>query len=308
MALTGMRGNVALVTGGTGFVGSNLCRSLVKNGWRVHIIAHDTGATLLDDIRDQLDIHVHDGSTASMSSIMAAVMPDMVFHLASLFLSEHTVQDIDRLIISNVLFGTQLLEAMAEHGVNKIVNTGTSWQHYGNEAYSPVNLYAATKQAFEDVMCYYVEAKGIKAITLKLFDTYGPNDPRPKLFHLLEKLAHEGSSLPMSPGEQIIDLVHVTDVVAAFEIASNRLGHGLVESHEKYAVSSGNPMTLKEVVELFGRVFGRKLAIEWGCRPYRVREVMNLWDKGKRLPGWSQTYSLETGINDLLTAKKKHES
>ncbi|MGB7510557.1 MAG: NAD-dependent epimerase/dehydratase family protein [Pelodictyon phaeoclathratiforme] len=305
-----MRGSVALVTGGTGFVGSNLCRSLVRNGWRVHIIAipNDTGATLLDDIRDQLDIHVHDGSIACMNSIMASARPDIVFHLASLFLSEHTAQDIDRLIISNVLFGTQLLDAMAEHKVLRIVNTGTSWQHYGNEAYSPVNLYAATKQAFEDVMRYYVEAKGLKAITLKLFDTYGPNDPRPKLFHLLEKMAHEGSLLTMSPGEQIVDLVHVTDVVAAFEIASDRLAHGLVEGHEVYAVSSGDPMTLKEVVELFGRVFGRNLAIEWGGRPYRAREVMSLWDKGKCLPGWIQTYSLETGINDLLTAKEKYES
>jgi len=305
-----MRGNVALVTGGTGFVGSNLCRSLVKNGWRVHIIAipHDIGGTLLDDIRDQLDIHVHDGSTACMSSIMATVMPDIVFHLASLFLSEHTEEDIDRLIISNVLFGNQLLEAMAVHRVFRIVNTGTSWQHYGNEAYSPVNLYAATKQAFEDVMRYYVEAKGIKAITLKLFDTYGPNDPRPKLFHLLEKLAQEGSSLTMSPGEQLVDLVHVTDVVAAFEIASDRLVHGLVEGHEIYAVTSGNPMTLKEVVDVFERALRKKLAIEWGGRPYRAREVMSLWDKGKRLPGWSPTYSLETGINDLLTAKEKYES
>lgn len=295
-----MRGNVALVTGGTGFVGSNLCRSLVKNGWRVHIIAHDTGATLLDDIRDQLDIHVHDGSTVSMSSIMATVMPDMVFHLASLFLSEHTVKDIDRLIISNVLFGTQLLEAMATHGVYKIINTGTSWQHYGKEAYSPVNLYAATKQAFEDVMCYYVEAKGIKAITLKLFDTYGPNDPRPKLFHLLEKLTQEGTSLTMSPGEQIVDLVHVTDVVAAFVIASDRLVHGLVEGHEVYAVSSGNPMTLKEVVDVFERALRKKLAIEWGGRPYRAREVMKPWNKGRQLTGWKPKIPLDLGISDLL--------
>ncbi len=305
-----MRGKVALVTGGTGFVGSNLCRSLLNNGWRVHIIAipHDTGGTLLNDIRDQLDIHVHDGSTDGMTSIMATVMPDMVFHLASLFLSEHTAQDIDRLIISNVLFGTQLLEAMAVHGVFRIVNTGTSWQHYGNETYSPVNLYAATKQAFEDVMKYYVEARGMNAVTLKLFDTYGPNDPRPKLFHLLEKLAHEGTSLTMSPGEQVIDLVHVSDVVTAFEIASDRLAHGLVEGHEAYAVSSGSPMTLKEVVELFERALGRNLAIEWGGRPYRAREVMSLWDKGKGLPCWSQAYSLETGINDLLKSKEMYES
>ena len=304
-----MAENIALVTGGTGFVGSNLCRGLLRNGWRVHLIAipNDAGA-LLDDMRGQLDIHVHDGSTASMAAIIADAMPDVVFHLASLFLSEHTAHDIDRLIVSNVLFGTQLLEAMAAHGVSRIVNTGTSWQHYGNRAYSPVNLYAATKQAFEDILRYYVEAKGMNAITLKLFDTYGPNDPRPKLFHLLEKLAREGTALAMSPGEQIIDLVHVSDVVTAFEAAARRLVQGLVDGHEEYVVSSDTPMSLRAVVETFEQAVGRKLAIEWGGRPYRTREVMTLWDRGQRLPDWGPAFPLEAGIADLLTGKEQYES
>ncbi len=304
-----MTQKVALVTGGTGFVGSNLCRRLVRDDWKVHLIAtpNDSSA-LLDDIRDQLQIHVHDGSADNMSSIMAITKPDVVFHLASLFLSEHAANDIDRLIVSNVLFGTQLLDAMAAHGITRFVNTGTSWQHYGNEAYSPVNLYAATKQAFEDILLYYVEAKGVQAITLKLFDTYGPNDPRPKLFHLLEKLAYEGTSLAMSPGKQIIDLAHVSDVVAAFEVAAHRLVQTHVVGHEGYAISSDTPMSLQAVVETFERVLGRKLAIEWGGKPYRAREVMTPWDKGQRLPGWKPAVPLEAGIADLLTAKEKYES
>jgi nucleoside-diphosphate-sugar epimerase len=243
-----------------------------------------------------------------MISIMAASNPAIIFHLASLFLSEHSAHDVDRLIISNVLFGAQLLEAMAIHGITNIVNTGTSWQHYENKAYSPVNLYAATKQAFEDILRFYVEAKGVKAITLKLFDTYGPNDTRPKLFHLLEKIARERMALAMSPGEQIIDLVHVSDVVSAFETASNRLMNALVDGHEQYAVSSDTPMSLQAVVRTFERVLGRRLAIEWSGRPYRAREVLTLWNRGKRLPGWAPAFSLEAGITDLLAGKEKYES
>lgn len=295
-----MSEKTALITGGTGFVGSNLCRRLVQEGWGVHIIAiPNDNYALLDDIKDCVAIHVHDGSTACMDAILEGVKPEMVFHLASLVLSEQTSKDIERLIISNVLFGTQLLEAMASQGATKIVNTGTSWQHYENKSYSPVNLYAATKQAFVDILQYYVEAKSVAAITLKLFDTYGPKDPRPKLFHLLDKVAKEEIPLAMSSGEQLIDLVHIDDVVQAFLAAAERLQGGVVNEHESYGVSSNNAIPLKELVETYGRVIGKSLPIEWGGRPYRLREVMVPWSCGAALPGWLPKIGLEEGMKQL---------
>jgi nucleoside-diphosphate-sugar epimerase len=290
----------ALITGGTGFVGSHLARQLVRDGWQIHIITiPDDNLDQINDITDQVVLHVHDGSTDEMHRILAKAKPDVVFHLASLFISEHTTADICRLVGSNILFGTQLLEAMASHGTAGIVNTGTSWQHYENNPYLPVNLYAATKQAFEDILQYYVEAKNIRAITLKLFDTYGPNDPRPKLFHLLEKIATEGTSLAMSPGEQMIDLVYIDDVVQAFIVAAKHLLAGDVHKHERYGVSSGSPMPLKALVESYGRIIGKQLPIEWGGRPYREREVMATWENYKMLPGWFSTVSLEAGIRKI---------
>ena len=67
---------------------------------------------------------------------------------------------------SNITFGTQLVEAMVANGCYQFVNTGTSWQHYENDEYNPVNLYAATKQAFEDILRYYVETSALRVITL----------------------------------------------------------------------------------------------------------------------------------------------
>jgi nucleoside-diphosphate-sugar epimerase len=219
-----------------------------------------------------------------------------VFHLASLFLSQHDAKDVESLIHSNVLFGNQLLEAMRVNEVSRLINTGTSWQHYNNEEYNPVCLYAATKQAFEAILEYYVQACGIKAITFKLFDTYGPNDPRPKLFHLLKKAAASGESLNMSAGEQLIDLVHIEDVIDAYLIAAQRLLNDKVLAHESYAVSSKKPLPLKKLVETFSTATGQNVKVNWGARPYRFREVMTTWRYGISIENWQPKVSLDNGL------------
>jgi nucleoside-diphosphate-sugar epimerase len=142
---------------------------------------------LLEPLLSSITVHEFDGASSTMDEIVKRSNPDVVFHLASLFLSQHRPENVEPLIQSNLLFSTQLVEAMVNNGCKLLVNTGTSWQHFEDAHYSPVNLYAATKQAFEVILDYYVEAKGLALISLALFDTYGPGDPRPKLFSLLRK-------------------------------------------------------------------------------------------------------------------------
>lgn len=291
--------NRALITGGTGYIGSNLARYLVKQHWDVHLIIRpESELFLIQDIMDSITVHVHHGSTQEMITIVDKAKPTVVFHLASLFLVQHTSNDIDELIQSNVLFSTQLVEAMVVNGINYLVNTGTSWQHYQNSDYNPVCLYAATKQAFQDILTFYVETTSLKAITLKLFDTYGPNDPRNKLFTLLRKAAKEEIILSMSPGEQLIDLVYIDDVLSAFLLAAENLISSQIGEIE-YAVSSGNSLKLKELVHIYEKVTNQKILINWGGRPYRPREVMNPWNKCKVLPGWTPKVRLEDGIKRM---------
>ena len=264
----------ALITGGTGFIGSNLARELVSKNWQVHVLARDTSSVdALLEIQASIQIHRLTHNIQNLKNILINVQPTCVFHVASLFLADHQPDQVNELVQSNIAFPALLLEAMRLSGVRNLVNTGTSWQHYENANYNPVNLYAATKQAFEALASYYIEAHGFKICTLKLFDTYGPNDPRPKLISLLWKTALEGKALEMSPGEQVVDFVHIQDVVEAYCRAAELI-ETQTSRYASYGVSSGKPMKLKDLVKVFERATKLPLPINWGGRPYRTREVM----------------------------------
>jgi nucleoside-diphosphate-sugar epimerase len=297
----------ALVTGASGFLGSNLVRRLVAADWKVHVLGRaSTSFETLANIRQQIHVHRLD-SSSTLKHILADSQPDVVFHLASFFIAEHNPDQVRQLIESNVLFGAELLEAMSETGCRKVVNTGTAWQHFQDSSYDPVALYAATKQAFEDILLYYRSARAFHAVTLKLFDTYGPADPRPKLFTLLRSAAREKKRLDMSAGEQRLHVVYIDDVIDAFLLAAEGLTCQNLISGD-FVVDSASALTLRELVQIYSETIRTSIDVNWGGKPYRQREVMVPWSKGQRLPGWSPRIGIRQGIRLMegldLTEKK----
>jgi nucleoside-diphosphate-sugar epimerase len=292
-----------LITGGTGFVGSNLVKELVKKGNDVHVVTRSSSdLSSLSDVleSENLKTFIYTSNIDDLIFYFNQIKPDCVYHLASLVIAEHRSSQIDDLVQSNLTFGLHLLEAMKESGTKKIINTGTSWQHYQNEEYNPVCLYAATKQAFEALIEYYVQADGFKVITLKLYDTYGETDTRPKLINLLHQFADEQTQINLTAGGQVLNLCHVSDVVEAFILAANYLPDLPASSHRSYTVAHQEIYQLKEVVTLFETVSDKKLNVVLGGKPYRSREVMTLWNNGENLPGWKATISLETGLKRFI--------
>lgn len=290
-----------LLTGATGYIGSRLLRRLVQEGREIHIIVRSgSDLSLIEDLSGSVTSHTNDGTTSGMISILEEAQPGTVIHLAAFFLSQHEPGQIMDLLDSNLTFGTQLLEAISQTAPVVFVNTGTFSQHYENHDYSPVNLYAAIKQAFETILQYYAETVPLKAVTLKIGDTYGPGDPRPKVLNLLLELLRSGGRLDMSPGEQVLDILHVDDIVEAFMYTAEQLGGMRRGTVQSYALSSGELVSLKDLVALFEKAAGKSLDINWGGRPYRERELMKPWDMGNPLPGWKPTISLGEGIRDLL--------
>jgi nucleoside-diphosphate-sugar epimerase len=298
-------GKRALLTGATGFLGSNLARHLRGLGWEVHALGRP--GSVREGAEPPAHMHLWQGDVASIREAVEQSRPDVVFHLASLVLAQHRPEQVSALVEANVLLGTQLLEAMVGAGVSRFVYAGTFWQHFHSNSYCPVNLYAATKQAFEDLLAYYVDAAGVRAVTLVLFDSYGPGDARQKLLRLLLEALRTGEELQMSPGDQELDLVHVDDVCRAFVQAAALLDAPGQPPSSVYAVSGGERMSLRALVALLGRVAGRPLPIVFGGRPYRPREVMQLWD-GAPLPGWAPQVPLAEGFAALLQADRLVES
>lgn len=297
---------VALVTGATGFIGGHLVRHLLIDGWETHaIVRPSSNATVLCDVLGSSKVHQHDDSTSGLINIVGSVHPLVVFHLASAVITDHVAGDVESLIHSNILFGTQLLEAMAVAGVSVFVNTGTISQHYEGREYSPVYLYSAMKQAFQDVLQFYCEAHGLHAVTLELPDTYGPGDRRPKLLSLLARAARTSETLVLTPGEQFLDLLHVDDVVHGYEVAADGLQTGKLPSPSRYRLSSGSLVRLKDVVELYREATGQTVNVAWGGRPYRVREVMEPVSPVPVLPGWTPSRSLAAWLAESAIRTSK---
>jgi len=288
-----------VVTGSTGFVAKSLIENLISEGNEVYAIIREHSDTT--GITKGTHFFTDTGDSLALVDFFNEIKPDGVIHLASLFLAQHDVKDTEALVISNVLFGTRLLEASVNSGVKWFINTGTFWQHYNNEDYNPVNLYAATKQAFLDIAKYYYETKQINFVTIKLNDTFGPGDTRKKIFNLWKNLSETHETLGMSPGDQIIDISYIDDIVDAYKLMIKNLEKDKHCSYAGnfYAVSSQERMSLKDLAKLYEKATNQTLNIVWGERPYRDREVMLPWDKGEAVPGWSQKIPLEKAIQKV---------
>jgi nucleoside-diphosphate-sugar epimerase len=208
-----------------------------------------------------------------------------IVHLATHFVAEHRSEDINQLLDANIKFGCQLLEMAKTLDISWFLNTGTFWQHYDGDQYNPVNLYAATKQAFEDIARYYAITHELRFCTLKLCDTYGPGDTRKKIFNLWESVAKTGEVLEMSPGDQLIDIVHVDTVVEAFLKLIKMLESEACrkKNMETYYVSSGEEITLRDLANRYQETHNVTLNIKWGAKPYRRREVMKPQCIGERV-------------------------
>jgi nucleoside-diphosphate-sugar epimerase len=239
-----------------------------------------------------LGLEVHEvGSDQSAADALRRIEPEVVFHLATLFPNAATVRDPVALIDANVRFGAVLAAAASEVG-SVFVTTSSSWQHYGGNDYSPVSLYAATKQAFNDILRYFGELESLPVVDVCLYDTYGPDDDRTKLVSLLFEGAHSGRPIPMSDGYQLINLTHVSDVVA-----------GIVSAMDappgSYVLRSQDSIQVRSVVDLVRTVTGEPIPIQWGSFASRPREMVTDWTFGTGLPGWQPEIDLASGLREL---------
>lgn len=288
-----------LITGSTGFIGFNLCNKLSKNS-DLNLYALVRNNSKSDEFSALINIiEWNDG--VDFEWVLTTLHIEGIIHLAGWFVSEHIQSDIKVLIESNVDFGTKIIDAAARAKVKWFINTASFWQHYNNIIDNPVNLYAATKQAFECILDFYRAAFPIRIMSLELADTYGPSDKRKKLINTLRIAIENQEVLLLSPGGQEINILYIDDVTNAYEVAISLIGNGEIEVEDKYCVAAESVLTLKELISLASIVFGGEISVIWGGRTYRVREYMSPKSVYPILPGWKQNISLEDGLKKILT-------
>jgi nucleoside-diphosphate-sugar epimerase len=287
----------ALITGATGYVGHRLAHRLAR--WGDQVTAVMRADSRADRLPATVRARVHDGTTAGLARIFDEARPEIVFHLAGDSRASDGPEAIERLVRSNIEFGTALLAAMAGSGCQRLINAGSYWEYDAAGRYCPNSLYAATKHAFQALLPYYVARSGLAAATLVLFDVYGPSDWRGKLVSLLADAAFAARSLDLTPGEQIIDLVHVEDIVSGFLCAAETKA---MAGHEVFALPGGERGTIRDLVRRMERIAGRAIPVRWSARPYPPGQIMEPVASLPTLPGWQAAIRLDDGLRECLAA------
>ena len=276
----------AIITGVSGFIGSKLAESLLESDWKICITKREK-SNLDFRLLSHPNVEIIDYTGyESLEKTFKDFKPEIVFHVASKTFYDYDSNEIGSIIDSNLTFGTHLLECMWKTGVRHFVNTGTSWQHFNNAKYEPVNLYAATKESFDKIIEYYSVAHGIQSITLKLYDTFGHGDNRKKLLSLLFEHSRSKEPLNLSPGEQHMMYLSVDDVIKGYLSALYIFNKNDGGFNLSYALTSNQIYTIREIVELFNKYSVKKVEVNFGKKAYRLREVMNPWHTLNVLPNW----------------------
>jgi nucleoside-diphosphate-sugar epimerase len=287
-----------IITGGNGYVGTALVRKLVRSGVEVHAIVHRNSDNLSLLLPADF-MHEISNDLLAITTLVQQVQPSAVFHLAAIHAEPPTFNDMLSMLNSSIMLGAALL-----HGATLcnhppvFVNTGTYWQFgEGQQGYSPNTCYSAVKQGMHDLLIYFRRSHRIRAVTMVLYDIFGPDDSRPKLWTKLAQ-ADAGSRFPVTEGRQYIELVHVDDVVQALLLAANELASG-VYMESVYAVRSKARLTLRELLEKIHEKAGLDLEFVWGGIEYWPGQIFDPW-QGNCLPGWQPLIDPVEGVTRLV--------
>jgi CDP-paratose synthetase len=286
-----------LITGSTGFIGKHFIKKAREEKYSLCALVRPS--TNIDFLKkENIRYYVFDDNMDKFIAFMQKEKFDGVLHLASLFVLQHKTEDIKELVNSNIYFGSMIIEACTKSDVKWFINIGTFSQHYKNKDYSPLNLYASTKQAFQDIIRYYAETSKINLVTIKLNDTFGPDDTRVKLLNIWNKVSKSGEVFDMSPGKQIVNMTYIGNVTDGFSKMIRLLSKDKERklNGKSFIIKSKEEMSIKNLAKLFEKTTGRKLNIRWGVKGYRERENMKPWNKGKLIPGWAPKVTLQEGI------------
>lgn len=298
-----------LVTGGAGFIGSHLAERLLADGHRVTVV--DSFDPFYDRVlkeRNLVGVRAHrsarvleeDLARADLGPVLDGV--DAVAHLAAQAgVRGSWGQAFARYLDANVLATQRLLEAAKDRPLRAFVYASSA-SVYGDDHLTPVaedapthphSPYGITKLAGEHLALLYHRLHGVPATALRYFSVYGPRERPDKAIQRFLSAARDGRPVTLlGDGSQQRDFTYVGDVVEATLRALARPPVG-----EVLNLARGHTVALAEVLELIGRVTGRRLTIVRGPRVAGdVRVTSAVIDKARLLLAYSPDTDLMEGL------------
>ncbi|MFA6383044.1 MAG: NAD-dependent epimerase/dehydratase family protein [Parcubacteria group bacterium] len=289
----------ALITGGSGFIGSHLTDTLTKSGFNVTIFDIKK-PTQKNNARVKF---VRGDITNKNALIKALKNQDYVFHLAALMGTSELLQCSDRAVHINIEGTVNVLEACKKQSVKAIILS---------KPHAWLNTYTITKQAAEKFAWMYKNEFGIQVAIVKFFNVYGPNEPAGKRApyrkavptFILNGLAGKNIEI-YGDGKQTADFVYVTDAVRALAMVAKNWNKCEGKTLE---AGSGIKTSVNNLASIIRKLTGNKSEIiHVPMRPGEISGTHVLAKSGllKKITGWKCEVSFEDGLKQTIDWYKK---
>lgn len=294
-----------LITGGAGFIGSNIASLLIEKGHEI-IIFDNLSSGRLENI-EHLNLTIIEGDILDMKKLSKACQGvDAVYHLAASVGRQKSIDFPQEDSNINLIGTINVLECMKEHHIQRIIYSSSA-AIYGElmmdtiDEHHPINPdspYGVSKLAAEKMIFAYANLYGFVAIALRYFNIYGQHqkyDLYGNVIPIFVKrlLNHEPITI-YGDGQQTRDFLNVSDVAYANYLALS------YPKSDYFNLGSGTRITIQKLADLLIQNIGHG-EIKYGER--RIGDVLHCQadiDKASRLLNYAPTTDLKTGLKDYI--------
>jgi CDP-paratose synthetase len=282
-----------LITGGTGFLGSNLVKELSLNKIKLSIVIRpESSMARLDSISRDLNFVLID----NLDLFFRENKIDGIIHLATNY--GRKGENLNDIINSNLVFPVKLINLAVENDVRFFINTDTSLPRN-------LNAYSLSKAQFKDWLKQVSGSLKIVNIVPEYF--YGPNDDDTKFITgIINKLDDNVDFIDFTSGIQQRDFIYIDDIISAYMCVIKNIED--LGSYSEIPVGTSSTISLRSLVELIkGFYQDKKTILNFGKLPLRQGEIMESKADITILKsmGWSPAVGIEEGIGKIIDLKNK---
>ena len=276
-----------LVTGSRGFIGNALTEHLKNKGYEV-IGTH----------RSSQKGKTHEILFEPFKKVELSKDEHLegVIHLAGKYLIGGNLEDTGTMFESNVGLTSSILELAKEHDV-PIIAAGSFFER-SSEIRTKLDPYVLAKSYSRKILKHEALISNTKIGILFLYDNYSNNLTRGKFLDLVLRAAIKGGDIKASSGNQVIDLMHISDVCESFEIALSTLKK-LDSNYIEMQARSHKVHTLREVAAMIEKGIGREI-VQWGALRDRENSIFTLWDSAQDVPNFQSKIELGDFIKETI--------